>query len=352
MRALLTRSAAALVALLVLTACSDPSLNREAILDREAMKAPYVNAHPYDVRPLLHPKKEYIGVSFAFDGPTDLKPTVKLQNFTKAVGKAPNMLKTFQEWGGAFDKAEAKEAWAQGAIPFIDIEPFKPSLKVIAAGGPAVDRYIEQYATAIKSTNVPVAYSFGHEFNGDWYEWGHCYANRPKAQACAQNNTAKDFVAAWKHIHEIFERVGAGNVIWVWSPNTIKRGLPGLSDYYPGDAYVDWVGLSGYMTPGPPDPQIFNHVFKPTMDQVRTFSQKPFVMTETASNAGARKLADIKFLFKGVYNRPDILGFIWFDVKKPEGDYRLSTGRGSVKAFKTYFAYQPFGFDPRTVSGS
>lgn len=350
MRALFTRSAGALVALLALTACSDPSLNREAILDREDMKAPYVSAHPFDVRPLLHPKNEYIGVSFAYDGPADLKPVAKLQNFAKAVGKSPNMLKTFQEWGGAFDSAQAKEAWSQGAVPFVDVEPFTPSLKTIAAGGWAVDRYIEQYATAIKSTNVPVAYSFGHEFNGDWYEWGECFAAHPKNKACKYDNTAKDFVGAWKHIHDVFERVGAGNVIWVWSPNTIKRGLPGLSDYYPGDAYVDWVGVSGYMTPGGPDPQIFNHVFKPTMDAVRTFSQKPFVMTETASNAGPRKLADIFYLFKGVHSRSDVLGFIWFDVKKPEGDYRLSTGHGSVAAFKKYFGYAPFGFDPRTVS--
>jgi len=352
MRALLTRSAGAFVALLALTACSDPSLNREAILQREDTKAAFVSEHPFDVRPLLHPKKEYVGVSFAYDGPADKKPVEKLQNFAEAVGKPPNMLKTFQEWGGAFDAAQAKATWEQGAIPFIDIEPFKPTMKVIAAGGWAVDRYIEQYATAIKMTNVPVAYSFGHEFNGDWYEWGECFPTKPKSIACKNGNTAKDFVAAWKHIHDVFERVGAGNVIWVWSPNTIKRGLPGLADYYPGDAYVDWVGVSGYMTPGGPDPQIFNNVFKPTMDETRKFSQKPFVMTETASNAGPRKLADIKYLFTGVYRRPDVLGFIWFDVKKPEGDYRLSTGKGSVAAFKKYFGYEPFGFDPRNVSGS
>jgi hypothetical protein len=352
MRALLIRSAGVLVALATLAACSDPSLNREAILQRDEMKAAFVSEHPFDVRPLLHPKKDYIGVSFAYDGAADLKPVAKLRNFGEAVGKPPNILKTFQEWGGAFDTAHAKETWKLGAIPFIDVEPFKPSLKVIAAGGWEVDRYIEQYASAIKSTNVPVAYSFGHEFNGDWYEWGECFTDRPKSLACKNGNTAKDFVAAWKHIHDVFERVGAGNVIWVWSPNTIKRGLAGMADYYPGDGYVDWVGISGYMVKGPPDPQIFNNVFKPTMDAVREFSQKPFVLAETASNAGPRKLEDIKYLFKGVYRRSDVLGFIWFDVKKPEGDYRLSTGRGSVRDFKKYFALEPFGFDPRNVSGS
>ncbi|MDX1531405.1 MAG: glycosyl hydrolase, partial [Rhodothermales bacterium] len=41
----------------------------------------------------------------------------------------------------------------------------------------------------------------------------------------------------------------AANVAWVWSPNVVS--VPDTPDndmhrYYPGDAYVDWVGLDGY----------------------------------------------------------------------------------------------------------
>jgi Glycosyl hydrolase family 26 len=61
-----------------------------------------------------------------------------------------------------------------------------------------------------------------------------------------------DFVAAWIHIHQIFDEVGAGNVIWVWcgNANTFKNPNQYTQayawDYYPGDEWVDWVSADGY----------------------------------------------------------------------------------------------------------
>jgi beta-mannanase len=70
----------------------------------------------------------------------------------------------------------------------------------------------------------------GHEMNDPYrYPWG------------PQNNTAKDFKAAWRHIFNVFKAVGAKNVIWVWSPH-IAYGY--FDAYYPGNDFVDWVGIS------------------------------------------------------------------------------------------------------------
>jgi len=56
-----------------------------------------------------------------------------------------------------------------------------------------------------------------------------------------QNNSAKEFKAAWRHIRNVFNSVGAKNVIWIWSPHPAY----GYFDaYYPGDQYVDYVGIS------------------------------------------------------------------------------------------------------------
>ena len=35
-------------------------------------------------------------------------------------------------------------------------------------------------------------------------------------------------------------------VEFVWSPNYISNIYPHYSHYYPGDDYVDWVGVDGY----------------------------------------------------------------------------------------------------------
>ncbi|HVW32913.1 MAG TPA: glycosyl hydrolase, partial [Acidimicrobiia bacterium] len=62
----------------------------------------------------------------------------------------------------------------------------------------------------------------------------------------------QDFVAAWIHIHQIFDEVGADNVIWVWcgNANTFKNKNQYTKayawEYYPGDEWVDWVSADGY----------------------------------------------------------------------------------------------------------
>ena len=73
--------------------------------------------------------------------------------------------------------------------------------------------------------------------NGRWYPWG--VGNR--------GTTAAEYVAMWRHVHNVFASVGASNVTWVWCPNvnasdTFKR----LSALYPGNAYVGWTCIDGY----------------------------------------------------------------------------------------------------------
>ena len=57
------------------------------------------------------------------------------------------------------------------------------------------------------------------------------------------------YIAAWRHIHDVFAEEGASNVQWVWCPNATAfrieddRNAPA---YYPGDDYVDWICADGY----------------------------------------------------------------------------------------------------------
>ncbi len=129
-------------------------------------------------------------------------------------------------------------------------EPFGVSVQSIAAG--RSDGYITHFAQAVRALNLPVAISFGHEMNGNWYPWG------------TSQTTPAQFVAAWRHIHDLFARAGAANVIWVWNPNVINP-VPQiqLKSYWPGRAYVSWVGLTGYFaTTGP---HTFATLYLPTM---------------------------------------------------------------------------------------
>ena len=283
------------------------------------------SAPPFNVTSLLHPAKKYFGV--ALDKvPDQLGP---LDSYTAMVGKQPNLLEYYAEWGAGFDASAVRRAWQNGSLTLMSWEPKSVSLKDIAAG--KTDDYLRKYATAVLKLNLPVVIDFADEFNGHWDNWG------------TQNTTPADYVAAYRHMHDVFGAVGATNVIWAWSPNIINpvKSVK-LKPYYPGDAYVDWVGLVGYFTIGTTN--TFSTVFGPTIDEVRTFSSKPFIIIETASEAG--KASDVKALFTGVAGRNDFLGFIWFNYAKL-ADWRLQAHPAALQEFKRLATDKLFGFDAR-----
>ncbi|MDF3140759.1 MULTISPECIES: glycosyl hydrolase [unclassified Streptomyces] len=282
---------------------------------------------PYDVVSLLKPGKKYFGA--AVDGaPISMKG---VDTYTKMVGKQPNLIEYYAAWGDGFDATGVRNAWREGAMTLMSWEPFDTPIADIAAG--KSDAYIKEYATAVRKLNLPVVISFADEFNGHWEKWG------------TKNVTPKDYVAAWRHLHETFIDVGASNVIWAWSPNIVNpvKSVK-LKPYYPGDAYVDWVGLIGYWTIA--EDNAFDSVFGATRDQVRTFTKKPMILLETAAMAGERRRADIRNLFAGVAADDDMLGFVWFNHKK-RADWRLEASPLALKEFKRLAADDSFGFDVR-----
>jgi hypothetical protein len=99
------------------------------------------------------------------------------------------------------------------------------------ANGMYDESVIRPAARRLKEWNKPIFLAFDHEAEG----------NRRPTQG-----DGPDYVAAWRHIYEIFEEVGADNVIWTW----IHVGWIGLEhtvkSFYPGDEYVDWIGYDPF----------------------------------------------------------------------------------------------------------
>ena len=323
--------ALAFVGLMTATACSPTGQNSTAP-EGAAPAAPTPTSTqlpvPDDVLPWLTPTHKYFGATF--NGvPQSLAPVT---NFAGEVGKHPNLLAFYLAWGSQLSISETMNIWHNGMVPYIAWEPFDRSLAQIASG--IDDTYITEFATEVRRLQVPIAISFGHEMNGDWYPWG------------TKTTTPSQFVRAWQLIHNIFQnQVGATNAIWVWDPNVINP-VPkvALAPYYPGDQYVDWVGVTGYYaTYGP---HTFDTLFGPTMDQIRTFTQKPFFISETASEPGARRPEDIADLFDGVADHPDVLGFIWFDIPK-DANWQIDGNPAALAAFRTAVSNPLFGFDVR-----
>lgn len=58
--------------------------------------------------------------------------------------------------------------------------------------------------------------------------------------------TPAEFVAAWRHIHDRFRELGVDNVVWVWTVSGYLGHAEQMKALYPGDAYVDWIGMDQY----------------------------------------------------------------------------------------------------------
>ncbi len=326
--------ALALTALLTLSGCSvlDGSTDTSAASEGGGASGGDTSGTadtdiPYDVTPLLKPGKKYLGA--AVDGaPISMKP---VDAYTKMTGKQPNIVEYYAAWGDDFDATGVRNAWAEGALTLMSWEPFDVTLADIAAG--EKDAYLKKYAASVRKLNLPVVIDFADEMNGHWEKWG------------TKHVTPKQYVAAWKHIHDTFTEAGASNVIWAWSPNVVNpvKNID-LEQYYPGDGYVDWVGMVGYFTLE--QDNSFTSVFGPTLDEIRTFTEKPVLIVETAAEPGERRRDDIRNLFEGVEKDDDILGFVWFDHKK-RADWRLKVSPLALKEFRRLAADDRFGFDVR-----
>jgi mannan endo-1,4-beta-mannosidase len=258
------------------------------------------------------PAGKFLGVE-ADGEPASLTPLISL---AASIGRKPNLAGQYVAWGAPFDGQGALNAWNYGALYYMAWEPFTTSVQAIADG--ASNAYVTKFAKAVRALGLPVAISFGHEMNGDWYPWG------------SSQTPASVFVAAWRHIHDLFAKAGARNVIWVWNPNVINP-VPAikLRPYWPGRAYVSWIGLTGYFALT--GPHTFARVFEPTMREIRRFTGKPFIIAETSVESGPAEAACVRSLVAGVAQHSDVLGFIWFDYDKLGIDWRIES-RPQVRA--------------------
>ncbi len=203
-----------------------------------------------------------------------------------------------------------------GCIPYLSIAQRK------------FDAYIKGWANQAKAFGHPLIIRFAQEMDGKWMPW----------QVGKFGNSAKNFIAAWRHIVNVFRTVGASNVRFLWSPfDPVNWSV----NYYPGDNYVDYVGFTGLNWADKKRPwRSMLELYAQPVHVLAQITKKPVIVAEAGtvnrSLAGvSRKPGWISAGYPAVYAAyPSIAAIIYFDVKVPmQADWRLETPLPALAAY-------------------
>ena len=261
--------------------------------------------------------------------------TGTLDGFESTLGRTVAINHTFVGWTDDYTTMLPGLA-AGGRIPLVTWEAWEnnvgaPLTDII---GGTYDAMIMARATAAKAFGQRFFLRWGHEMNGNWYPWG-------GANNGADTTATMTFITAYRHVHDLFVAAGATNVLWIFCPNV--DSVPGDSwnqwqNYYPGDDYVDWVGLDGYnwgTVQSTSTWQSFSTIVSRIYAGLAA-KGKPIIIPETASTEmGGDKAAWIAAILPALKTTfPAIKAFVWFQMNK-ETDWRVDSSPASQAAFIT-----------------
>jgi endoglucanase len=261
--------------------------------------------------------------------PTGTWSEAGVEAFEKTIGRTLAVDHHYDWWGQlavpGFAFTDENADVAAGRIPLVNLNCGHYNTDIISGGA---DAQIVNIADNIKAFGKPMFLNYWWEMNDvdtsnnrtSCYDRAHDGTNGG-TRAGYFNPT--NYVAAWRHIHDIFVSQGVTNAVWVFDPD--GTGGQGAAAYYPGDAYVDWMGYDAYE-------KVIGESFAATNDRAYANisainSKKPIIVCET----GVQQNDDQQVWLDGIArslssNYPKIRAWVYWDAQG-KNDYIL-TGKG------------------------
>ena len=237
----------------------------------------------------------------------------------------------YYDWADTFPGAREAEDAAVGRIPMITWWGVSNS-KVING---SEDGLIRTAPAAVKAFGRPVFLRWGAEMNGDWYAW---------SGAASGNDPAK-YVAAYRHIHDLFTAAGATNARWVWAPN---------ADSHPGGTSLTLLEQLAQLLPGGRLRRLGGHRRLQLGDRRRQRlavtgehlrPDLPRLRRPQADHARRDLLGRVRGQQGGVgvepvgvgQDAPAVQALVWFDtnLSSTRLDWRIDSSSAALAAFKS-----------------
>jgi hypothetical protein len=259
--------------------------------------------------------------------------------------------------GISFPSAAVEAIRKQGAMPFIRLMPrsswedraadARYPLDRIARGD--FDADLRRWAHAARETRLPMLLDFAPEMNGNWFPWSGMYNG-------GERSGPQTYRAAYRHVINLFRSQGADNVGFAFHANWRSDPRADWNDiaaYYPGDDYIDWLGVSAYgsVEPGPWEP--LDRALDEVYPQLAALSpSKPIALLETGvvEEPGKSKASWIRSgytaLRAGRY--PRVKAVSWWQERwrdqngGPDRDTRVNSSSSSAAAYRRAVASRRF----------
>ena len=170
----------------------------------------------------------------------------KLKEVEAKIGKKVAIANYFRGWVELTHESfltELATISENGWIPMVSANPYYADecidegftlYKEIAIG--SCDAILHKIAKNLSKYKDPYFIRFAWEMNVDTIDWS----------TLKTGSTPHEFIDAWRRFHDIMRQEGATSAIWVFSPQIDTPTTQDFYELYPGDEYVDWVGLDGY----------------------------------------------------------------------------------------------------------
>ncbi|HEX4000433.1 MAG TPA: glycosyl hydrolase [Pirellulales bacterium] len=278
-------------------------------------------------------------------------------------GRLAKVYMNFQNWSGEwtqFSTRLADNSLKHGGVFMVVWTPSGSKLEgqadsdwtcaAVAAG--KHDDYIKRYAADVAKWSgphrKPLMIRFAHEMNGGWYPWGVAFEKDGRRH---NGNTPVDYVTMWRHVRGIFKEAGANNVTWVWSPNILfinqnnsqEQAKADYAALYPGDDFVDWIGLDGYNNGLKAKWKTFAELYEPSYRAINMISGKPLMIAEFGCSekrapTGTSKAAWIAKAYADIpLQFPRVRLVNWFNrdkTKQGETDWRFNSSPEALEAYR------------------
>ncbi len=262
-----------------------------------------------------------------------------LRAYEQAVGKSAAWVYFSDNWyrGRAFPLATATWIRDAGCIPFIRLmmrsDPYQnhaePTFTLDRIAGGAFDDDLRSWMREAYAFGTPLLVEFGTEANGRWFPWNGIWNGGGALNGfgdAAQPDGPERFRTAYRHIIQIARDEGAVNIQWAFHVNNgdnPEEDWNRLENYYPGDEWIDWIGVSAYGASSALDSEYpsFREQMDAAYPRLAALSpNKPIVVLEFGTALGNPAMKQAEWAQQALKDLaslrwPRIIGFSWWNER-------------------------------------